>query len=166
MPGQVFAFDASSVGLAGWVMITPDAVDYNPSVDRLQKLHFTGAVTATYDPTEQVYTEVNIPEQVQADWSVNDPDDLAYVKNRTHYEDISIETIVDNPTWDEIQDIGNGMLLCIAYMLPDAMPVEGGTYTVTHNGTTTTSTCFYVNDTDEAYWVIGNSALFDGEDNG
>lgn len=60
--------------------------------------------------SEQINNAIaEIPEQVQSDWSINDEDDKAYVKNRTHYvisETIEDMTIVFNGDRTGYESVG------------------------------------------------------------
>lgn len=77
------------------------------------------------------------------DWSINDPDDPAYVKNRTHYKEVK-EVAGDTLTWDGNTE-GRVSVDAFAEMvgtlckISDAVPtledcISGATYTVAYYG--------------------------------
>ena len=68
------------------------------------------------------------------DWNENDPNSPAYIKNRTHWEEVSSGTLLAERSPDMIED---GVAI-YAYPCLSIDPSPGVTYTVKYNGTTYT----------------------------
>ena len=84
---------------------------------------------------------IDIPEQIQSDWSINDESNPAHMKNRTHYVETTIETIcsVENLTFnhetsDKYPDTGYGYNG--STVSPFDFFIVGGNYTVIFDGVT------------------------------
>lgn len=104
----------------GWTMATLKVYRYD-EYGRVKTLD------ETYIPDTIARVE-DIPTVVQSDLTVNNPDDPAYVKGRTHWVGDLVETVlVDNLTKSQYEDEN--------YENPQCAFVVGDTYNVVWNGT-------------------------------
>lgn len=88
---------------------------------------------------------------VQADWSVNDPNDPSHVKERTHWKEV-----FDGPEGEIIPETSVSFVSSIASVTGTANGVQiGGKYIVTYNGTD--YECIGRDSGDGAY--IGNGSI-------
>lgn len=93
---------------------------------------------------------------VQADLSVNDISDPAYVKNRTHWVETEYVTFIDNETV-EFFETGEGFVA--GYADEDIVFINGNTYTFVIDGTPYDCVaCIYE---EYGYTYIGNLSLLD-----
>ena len=104
-----------------------------------QLLGKTESGTAWVDPPQS---------GVQADWSVNDPSDLAYVKNRTHWSKLEYSTLFDGEV--TIEGGCNDGSIFIEL-------ITGNTYEVTIDGTQYTCVAEY---DENGFYYIGSRGLF------
>lgn len=95
---------------------------------------------------------------VQANLSVNDERDPAYVKGRTHYISDPVETVLlEETSIETVDDDGD-----IYGEIPTSIVfVEGQTYNITFNGTEYECIAWYYSDGDSV--VIGNGSIIGGE---
>ena len=99
-------------------------------------------------------SKANSTDIVQSDWSQNDENSLAYIKNRTHYSRFVSTTIIDNQTYTTM-DMNIG-LSCV--MISPALDITEGTVQITINNQTYSATWRYSEGING--YGCGNLALF------
>lgn len=92
-----------------------------------------------------------------ANWCQNDPSAPDYVKNRTHWEEESIETVFPSTTFsfDKVLYTSQYSTGWNKYALP--LLVVGKTYTVTFDGIEYSCTCEERDESDEQCLCLGNA---------
>ena len=59
-------------------------------------IQVNGANLDTYDGSEAKTVNIEIPDVATPDWSISDPEDPSYIKNRTHYSTTNITNVYDD----------------------------------------------------------------------
>lgn len=94
--------------------------------------------------------------ELQSDWSINDPADPAYIKNRTHWMETEYVTFIDN----EIMEFASfNEIFTTDRIENDVVLIEGNTYTFTIDGTAYDCVAHLL--TDSGYTCLGNLSFFD-----
>ena len=160
--GQCAAFALNDVvgGNKALITITADGVEYDTDVGKLRQIEFTGAVTETYDPaSHQPALTINIPEQVQADWNENDPNNAAYIKNRLAYKETVAGEFVYLPDTEMMgaDDDGDGTNDMFVLLAPWAFDfVKEQQYVITYNGTEYACDIAYMSNDGVDQFAFGN----------
>lgn len=107
-----------------------------------------------------LYNEYIFSKIKQSDWSVNDPSDPRYVKNRTHWIGDPVETVLI-PEQTVAFEVSGEMGEAVSPVTIE--PVEGQSYTVNFDGVTYQCVCKMFGGT---YLYIGSPTIFELEDTG
>lgn len=151
--GATFTPAVSSAGVLSWTndggLENPASVDIRgPAGPAGAGVPDGGTEGQLLGKTESGTAWVDPPQSgVQADWSVNDPSDPAYVKNRTHWSKLEYSTLFDG----EVTIEGGLNYGSIFIEL-----ITGNTYEVTIDGTQYTCVAEY---DENGFYYIGSRGL-------
>ena len=98
--------------------------------NKQDKLAGTAGQVVGFDENGNAVAQEAPSGAVQSDWSMNDPEDPAYIKNRTHYENTYDEEIIFN----EIINFEEPLTDTLQFTLPINRFTEGEKYVVQYQG--------------------------------
>lgn len=124
--------------------------------DKGVRLMKEGEVPEDLATKEYVDSAVSAVEMSQSNWNENDPQNPAYVKNRTHWLGARRENIFSNLELMQYEESGM-FIITQPFVL-----MEGGKYTVTWNGTAYECTGRMFDDGEAPMVVLGNLDLMLG----
>jgi len=140
------------------LLIFPDGIDVNgqTAYGEIPSSEIQGGITLS------ITTSANTaPKQLTMN-----PNGKIVWEDRTHYDNSTIVEIFsdDNPVLIEGGEAGNPSIFGSAQPV-NVYPVDGEKYDVTHNGVTSTTSCVYIKDDGEGFWLLGNHGLLAGSGN-
>lgn len=133
--------------------------------------------TTDYSPATKKYVDDAVSAiDVQADWSVNDPTDKAYIQNRTHYDNTTLSPIFDEqvvegfieteePIWypsaneqiiEFAEHVKPTIPLYVTSINTNTKPEKNKQYVVTWDGVSYTLNCNYYYSTTTGIIYLGN----------